>query len=121
MNIPLNSTVDLFTFDEGFTPDYRRWSGGGFTSQNQRLVYWGMLKSGDFEGMIPQFEYWRRLSEAGKARVKHFWGHEGAFYFEQGNIFGICTGSEYGWEHSDEVDVAVAGQSLDKIPLVIKP
>ena len=104
---PTKFNGGLFTFDEGRTPDFRMWSGGGFTSQNQRLVYWGMLKSGDYEGMLPQLDFWRNLTEAGKARVRHFWNHEGAFFFEQGNIFGICTGAEYNWEHSPEVDPAL--------------
>jgi Domain of unknown function (DUF5703) len=100
---PTKFNGGLFTFDEGRTPDFRMWSGGGFTSQNQRLVYWGMLKSGDFEGMRPQLDYFKNLTEAAKARVQHFFGHKGAFFFEQGNIFGICTGAEYGWNHSKEI------------------
>ena len=42
----------LFTFDPEFvdsrmpySPDFRRWGGGSFTAQNQRLLYWPMLKS----------------------------------------------------------------------------
>ncbi len=104
---PTKFNGGLFTFDEGWTPDFRKWSGGSFTSQNQRLVYWGMLKAGDFTGMLPQFDYWRKLTESGKARVHYFWKHSGAFFFEQGNIFGICTGSEYNWNHSPEVDPAL--------------
>lgn len=96
---PTKFNGGLFTFDRDFTPDYRMWSGGGFTSQNQRLVYWGMLKCGDFDGMRPQFEYFRRLTGAARARVRHFFGFEGAFFNEQGNLFGLCTGAEYSWQH----------------------
>lgn len=93
---PTKFNGGLFTFDEGRpTPDYRAWSGAGFTAQNQRLLYWPMLKSGDFDAMPPQFEYYSRTLSAAKTRVRKFFGHEGAFFFEQGNLFGLCTGSEY--------------------------
>jgi hypothetical protein len=55
---PTRFNGGLFTFDPvlvssttNFTPDYRKWSGGTFTAQNQRLLYWPLLKSGDFDIM----------------------------------------------------------------------
>ena len=48
---PTRFNGGLFTFDpyfvdnsQPFTPDYRRWSGGTFTAQNQRLVYWPIVE-----------------------------------------------------------------------------
>ncbi len=48
---PTKFNGGLFTFDPvhvspefPWSPDYRRWSGGTFTTQNQRLLYWPMLK-----------------------------------------------------------------------------
>lgn len=101
---PTKFNGGLFTFDEGHTPDYRMWSGGGFTGQNQRLVYWPMLKSGDFSAMLPQLNYYKNLTAAMKARIHHFYGHGGAFFFEQGNLFGLSIGMEYGWDHSLQAD-----------------
>ena len=55
---PTKFNGGLFTFDPmyvyqimEFTPDFRKWGGGTMTAQNQRLVYWPMLKSGDFDLM----------------------------------------------------------------------
>ena len=55
---PTRFNGGLFTFDPSlvsgggsFTPDYRKWSGGTFTAQNQRLLHWPLLKSGDFDIM----------------------------------------------------------------------
>lgn len=55
---PTRFNGGLFTFDPvltdsglPFTPDYRKWSGGTFTAQNQRLLYWPLLKTGDFDIM----------------------------------------------------------------------
>ena len=109
---PTKFNGGLFTFDAGptndgvaRTPDFRQWSGIGFTAQNQRLLYWPMLKAGDFDAMQPQLDFYRNLTEAAKARVSHHFGLPGAFFFEQGNLFGLCTGAEYGWHHSPEIAV----------------
>jgi hypothetical protein len=55
---PTRFNGGLFTFDPvfvdssaPFTPDFRRWSGGTFTAQNQRLLYWPLLKTGDWDIM----------------------------------------------------------------------
>ncbi|RCX21553.1 hypothetical protein DFP94_102306 [Fontibacillus phaseoli] len=104
---PTKFNGGLFTFDEGKTPDFRCWSGGGFTSQNQRLVYWGMLKTGDFESMRVQLDFFKNLTEGAKARVNLHFRQKGAFFYEQGNIFGTCTGAEYGWNRSPEISTGL--------------
>ena len=52
----------LFTFDPyyvsegfGFSADFRRWSGGTFTVQNQRLLHWPLLKSRDYDFIAREF------------------------------------------------------------------
>jgi hypothetical protein len=64
---PTKFNGGLFTYDPSLvverrkhTPDWRAWGGGSFTAQNQRLLYWPMLKSGDFDMMPSQFEFYRR-------------------------------------------------------------
>lgn len=100
----------LFTFDPvyvdektPFTPDYRRWGGGTMTAQNQRLVYWPMLKSGDFDMMRSQFDTYLRLLPNAVARTKHYWGHNGASFTEQLENFGLPNPAEYG-KHKDGDD-----------------
>ncbi len=94
-----------FTFDptlvstgRKFTPDWRPWGGGSFTAQNQRLVYWPMLKTGDFDMMRSQFEFYRRALPNATARVKVYWGHEGCLFTEQMENFGLPIASHWGWE-----------------------
>ena len=45
------------------------------TAQNQRLVYWPMLKSGDFDLMKSQFDFYLRLLPTAEARTRAYWGH----------------------------------------------
>ncbi len=102
---PTKFNGGLFTFDADFvkgeykggkvTPDFRRWGGGSFTAQNQRLVYWPMLKSGDFSMMKPQFEFYRRSLGNAELRTKVYWGHDGASFTEQVENFGLPAGHTY--------------------------
>ncbi len=61
--------------------DGRRW-GRRFTYQNQRLLYWPLLMSGDFDLMRPFFDYYRDLLPVRKAITKAWFGHAGAYYRE---------------------------------------
>jgi len=77
----------VFTFDpkyvngQKYTPDYRQW-GASYHAQNQRLVYWPMLKSGDYDMMLPIFETYRKGLANARARVRLHWGHAGCCFTE---------------------------------------
>ena len=108
---PTKFNGGLFTYDprftdsnRSFTPDYRNWCGGTFTAQNQRLVYFPMLKSGDFDMMKPQFDFYNRILETAELRSKAYWGHGGACFTEQLENFGLPNSSEYGWGRPEEYD-----------------
>lgn len=78
-------------------PDFRAWGGGAFTAQNQRLVYWPMLKSGDVDMMEPQFAFYRNLRRNAELRSETYWNHPGACFTEQIENFGLPVGREWGW------------------------
>ena len=101
---PTKFNGGLFTFDPclsdsglRYTPDFRRWGGGTMTAQNQRLVYFPMIKSGDFEMMIPQFDFYLRSLRNAELRSEVYWGHKGACFTEQLENFGLPNCTEYGW------------------------
>jgi hypothetical protein len=102
---PTKFNGGLFTFDPEltdttlkFTPDFRNWGGGTHTAQNQRLVYWPMLKTGDFDMMKPQFDFYARLLKNAEIRTEASWGHPGASFTEQIENFGLPNPAEYGWK-----------------------
>ncbi|MES2447378.1 MAG: DUF5703 domain-containing protein [Bacteroidota bacterium] len=110
-NWPTKFNGGLFTFDPQltdtslkYTPDFRNWGGGTHTAQNQRLVYWPMLKSGDFEMMKPQFEFYKRILQNAELRTKVAWGHNGASFTEQIENFGLPNPAEYGWKRPEGYD-----------------
>lgn len=79
-------------------PDWRQWGGDVFTAQNQRLLYWPMLKSGDFDGMKSQFNLYEWGLQGAMAKVKTHFGHAGAVFSEYANASGLDIGSGWGWE-----------------------
>lgn len=100
---PTKFNGSLFTFDPvyadpkcPFTPDFRKWGGGTMTAQNQRLVYWPMLKSGDWDMMAAQFDTYLRMLPNAVKRTRFYWGHEGASFSEQIENCGLPNPAEYG-------------------------
>lgn len=111
---PTKFNGGLFTYDPEYVDekmkynaDYRRWGGGSFTAQNQRLVYWPMLKCGDFDMMAPQFDFYLRPLKNAELRTKVYWGHNGASFTEQIESFALPVGFEYGWQRPADYDPGV--------------
>lgn len=111
---PTKFNGGLFTYDPenvnnkfNFTPDFRNWGGGLMTAQNQRLVYWPMLKSGDFDMMKPEFDFYMRSLHNAELRSKVYWGHDGACFTEQIENFGLPNMGEYGLKRPAYFDKGV--------------
>jgi hypothetical protein len=65
---PTKFNGGLFTFDPVYTdtaakltPDFRNWGGGLHTAQNQRLVYFPMIKNGDWDALQAQLNFYLRI------------------------------------------------------------
>lgn len=111
---PTKFNGGLFTTDPeyinksfNYSPDFRKWGGGSFTAQNQRLVYWPMLKSGDFDIMKSQFDFYNNMLNNAELRSMHYWGHQGACFTEQIENFGLPVGFEYSWKRPEDFDPGV--------------
>ena len=67
--------------------DDRLW-GRRFTFQNQRLLYWPLLMSGDAEMMRPFLNAYSNMLPVRKAITKAWFGHEGAYFRENLELTG---------------------------------
>ncbi len=116
---PTKFNGGLLTFDPGisgdspwsddllqYTPDFRLWGGGSHTIQNQRLLYWPMLKSGDFSAMHQHFDFFLRTLETAKINVKIHQHADGAMYPEQVGTYGLCCGCDNEWDNKTGLPVA---------------
>ena len=113
-SVPTKFNGGLFTFDpchidekQAFTPDYRKWGGGTMTAQNQRLVNWPMLKSGDFDMMSSQFDFYNRMLKNAELRTQVYWQHNGACFCEQIENYGLPNPAEYGFKRPEWFDKGV--------------
>lgn len=107
-----NLVYDPVLVDENkaHDPDWRQWGGAVFTAQNQRLLYWPMLKSGDFDAILPQFELYRKGLPGATARVKKHFGHPGAVYCEYTSVPGMAFGDGWGWQN--EHNYRIRGEEI---------
>ncbi|MBS1656201.1 MAG: hypothetical protein JSU05_15215, partial [Bacteroidetes bacterium] len=102
-------TVDPVYTDSAMklTPDYRNWGGGLQTAQNQRLVYFPMIKAGDWDMLQSEFNFYLRILKNAELRTKVYWGHEGACFTEQMESYGLPDYAEYGQKRPDDFDKGV--------------
>lgn len=108
---PTKFNGGLFTYDPvlvdpkyPYSPDFRCWGGGTMTAQNQRLVYYPMIKSGDFDMMKPQFDFYLRSQLNAELRTKIYWNHNGACFTEQIENFGLPDIAEYNLDRPSGYD-----------------
>ena len=110
---PTKFNGGLFTFDPEYvnllaeyklSPDFRNWGGGVHTAQNQRLVYWPMLKNGDLDLLRPQLDFYLNIYKNAEERSRLYWGHEGACLTEQIENYGLPCYPEYGTKRPDGFD-----------------
>ena len=100
----------IFTFDNplpnatafdaaGPCPDERAWWGCHFMAQNQRWVYWPMIKAGDFDLLEVGLDFYRDRAALQAARSKHFFGVEGTPFCESLDLYGLQAACPSGEGH----------------------
>ena len=85
-----NNNDELPTFEgEPITPDFRRWMGCYFMSQNQRWLGWPTLANGDADLLSPTTRFYRERAKVATQRAKNL-GAEGVAYTEALDVWGLC-------------------------------
>ncbi|HML74142.1 MAG TPA: DUF5703 domain-containing protein [Anaerohalosphaeraceae bacterium] len=85
-----NNNDELPTFEgEPVTPDFRRWMGCYFMSQNQRWLGWPTVASGDSDLLSPTTRFYRDRAKVAADRAQKQ-GADGMVYTEPLDIWGLC-------------------------------
>ncbi len=71
------------------TPDFRRWLGCRFMSQNQRWLGWPALAAGDADLLAPSVAFYRDRAGVAAARARNL-GAAGVVYPEPLDVWGLC-------------------------------
>ncbi len=96
---PVKFNGGTLTFDyQGKNGDYRNW-GPGYWYQNCRLYHWPMTASGDFDLKKPWFDMYMNMLPLQCDVTKKYYGHEGAFFPETLNFFGLYIQDDWGWNN----------------------
>lgn len=101
MPIKFNGSIFVAKQTEGRPGNYdcRNW-GGPYWIQNTRLIYWHMLKMGDYYGMTPLIDMYLSMMPMSSEHVKRHYGHGGIHIWETATFFGLARDVDYG-DHSE--------------------
>jgi hypothetical protein len=85
-----NNNDELPCFEgEPVTPDFRRWMGCYFMSQNQRWLGWPTVAGGDADLLAPTTRFYRDRAKVAAERAKKQ-GAQGVVYTEPLDVWGLC-------------------------------
>ena len=97
MPIKFNGSIFVVSETPGREGNYdaRRW-GGPYWIQNTRLIYWYLLKMGDYGSMTPLIDMYLDMIPVCEARCRGYYGHSGIHVWETSTFFGLARDEDYG-------------------------
>ncbi len=85
--------------NENHSPDYRAW-GNSYWNQNNRLLYWPLAATGDYDLLDPWFEMYLNALPLAKDRTQVYFHHDGASLPETMLFWGLPNLNDFGWNNS---------------------
>jgi hypothetical protein len=79
-------------------PDFREW-GNSYWNQNNRLLYWPLLATGDFDLLRPWFDLYLNALPMARDRAQIYYHHDGAFFAETMLFWGLPNLNDFGWDN----------------------
>lgn len=80
------------------SPDYRAW-GNSYWNQNNRLLYWPLIATGDFDLLRPWFEMYFKALPLAEDRTHIYFHHDGAAFIETMYFWGLPNLNDFGWDN----------------------
>jgi alpha-L-fucosidase 2 len=79
-------------------PDFRAW-GSSYWNQNNRLLYWPLIETGDSDLLKPWFDLYLNALPLAKERTQAYFHHDGAAFIETGYFWGLPNLNDFGWDN----------------------
>ena len=79
-------------------PDFREW-GSSYWNQNNRLLYWPLIETGDSDLLKPWFDLYLNALPLAKDRTQVYFHHAGASFIETIDFWGLPNLNDFGWDN----------------------
>ena len=79
-------------------PDFREW-GDSYWNQNNRLLYWPLVATGDFDLLTPWFQLYLNALPVAEDRARLYFHHDGALFPETMFFWGLPNLNDFGWDN----------------------
>jgi alpha-L-fucosidase 2 len=84
--------------DRHHDPDFRAW-GNSYWNQNNRLLYWPLIATGDFDLLKPWFDMYLNALPLARDRTRIYFHHDGASLPETMMFWGLPNLNDFGWDN----------------------
>jgi hypothetical protein len=89
---------DVRSTNDNHNPDYRAW-GNSYWNQNNRLLYWPLIATGDYDLLQPWFRMYTRALPLATDRTRLYYHHAGASLPETMFFWGLPNVHDFGWNN----------------------
>jgi alpha-L-fucosidase 2 len=79
-------------------PDFRAW-GNSYWNQNNRMLYWPLVQTGDFDLLKPWIDMYVHGLPLAEDRTQTYFHHAGAAFIETGYFWGLPNLNDFGWDN----------------------
>jgi hypothetical protein len=79
-------------------PDFREW-GNCYWNQNNRLLYWPLIATGDEDLLKPWFDMYLKALPLARERTRLYYHHDGAAFIETMYFWGLPNLNDFGWDN----------------------
>ena len=90
--------ADVDSTNANHNPDFRAW-GSSYWNQNNRLLYWPLIATGDADLVAPWFDMYLRALPLAEDRTRLYFHHPGASFIETMYFWGLPNLNDFGWNN----------------------
>lgn len=90
---------------ENHNPDFREW-GSCYWNQNNRLLYWPLITTGDEDLLQPWYQMYLKALPLAEDRTRIYYHHGGAAFVETGYYWGLPNLNDFGWDNPTNILVS---------------